>query len=479
MKYQFLKALVCCSFILALSCSPQQAYSQRYLEGGTSFWNNVSFTGNIGTTLFFGDVSNDASPYQEDWKLGYGLIIRKQLSPIFGLGFQFMTGQLHGTKLTFQDGSAANLYFDADLMEFNVHTVINFSNLIWSYKPERTLNLYGYLGIGVANWNTVLKDFVTDIQIATSGFDNTGAKAWTPEMIYPVGMGVNIMMSQRLDLNIDAGIRMVNSDDVDARVTGNSKSDFYSYASVGLTFKFSGGGGIFRSAKNKDIDYDKEARKQQKYQDRQLRKDEKRSYRKKLEDQRLEENKTGKRGDKPKRRVRDDGLPKVAEYDAVYTKSQAEKLSADLKAQQANTYETVASTEVVVDEGKHFITGAQNLVEAKNEENNQFIDKIQKADLNTVISANAAINIPNQGLVYTVQILATRVSERSISSLKSKYSIDKQIYVFKSGALYRYSAGLFNTYDEALVYSRKLHYTGASDAFVTAYENGVKIQRTK
>lgn len=479
MKYRSIKALVCCSFILVFLLSPWQGFSQRYMEGGNSFWNNVSITGTVGTTLFFGDVSFESTPYQEDWKIGYGVIFRKQFSPIFGLGFQFMKGQLHGTKLSFQDGSAANLYFEGDIMEFNVHTVINFSNLIMGENPERLLNVYAYLGIGVASWSSILKDFETNAVIATSGFDDTGVAAWTPEMIYPVGIGLNLMLTQKLDLNADIGFRMVNSDEVDARATGNVKSDYYSYASIGFSYKISGSGGLFRSGKNREVNYDKEARKQMRYQNRQLKKDEKSINRKRLEDQRLEEELAGKSDKKSKRRTRDDGLPKVVEYDVIYTKSQAFDIGASQLANQTGTGKVVASTEVIVDEGKHFITGAQNVVAEQNELNNQFIDQTPIANLRDVISADAAINIPNQGLVYTVQILATRIPEKSVSAMKLKYGIDKQIYVFKSGALYRYSAGLFNTYDEALVYSRKLHYNNLTDAFVTAYENGIRIQRTK
>lgn len=479
MKYKSIIALICCSFILIFLVVPQKGYAQRYLEGGTSFWNNVSITGNVGTTLFFGDVSSQTSPFQEDWQLGYGAIVRKQFSDIFGLGFQFMNGQLHGTKLNYEGGGPANLIFEANIMEFNIHTVLNFSNLIMGYKPERILNVYGYIGLGIANWNSTLKDFENNAVIATNGFDDAGLKAWTPEMIYPVGLGLNIMMNQRFDINIDAGLRLVNSDAVDALSSGDANNDYYSFASIGLTYKLSGAGGIFKSSRNKEINYDKEARKQQRYQDRLLRKDEKRSQRKKLEEERIEEKLHGKNTKKTKRKNRDNGFPQVVEYDAVYTYSQALKLNNNINAVKAEVKETIEAPEIIIDEGKHFITGVQT---GGNKQDKPLIKNVKNTTLNSIIlgsTNDAAINIPNQGLVYTVQILATRVPGKNLLSTKSKYRIDKQLYVFKSGSLYRYSAGLFNTYQEALTYSRQLHFNGLSDAFVTSYKNGIKIQRTK
>ena len=350
MNLKFFKALLCV-FIIALSLAPQnEIKAQRYLDGGTSFWNNVTLGGNVGTTLFFGDISNGRSPYQEDWKLGYGLVLRKQFSPYFGLGFQFLNGKLHGTRLTSSTGGPMNLYFDADIMEFNIHAVLNFSNLILGYKPDRVLNLYGYFGLGIANWNSVLRDATNDAIIATSGYDNAGVAAWTPETVYPFGIGANVMLSPRFDMNIDVGMRFVNSDNLDARATGSVANDFYAYSSIGIAYKFSGSGGLFRSG-NKDKDYDREARKQAKYQDRQLRKEEKRAYRKKLEDQRLEEKRTGTRKERPKRPKRDDGMPKVVEYDAVYTQSQAVKMTtAKTTTSDLSVEEPISDNEEQIDE---------------------------------------------------------------------------------------------------------------------------------
>ncbi len=84
----------------------------------------------------------------------------------------------------------------------------------------------------------------------------------------------------------------------------------------------------------------------------------------------------------------------------------------------------------------------------------------------------------SSGIYYRVQILAVSRKVSNLKSLKTKYNISGDIYEDYSGGIYRYSTGIFSTYNEALIYARSLKNRGISDAFVVAYENGHKISIT-
>ena len=45
--------------------------------------------------------------------------------------------------------------------------------------------------------------------------------------------------------------------------------------------------------------------------------------------------------------------------------------------------------------------------------------------------------------------------------------------------MYRYSAGTFNTYREALAYSQQLKQAGIHDAFVVVYQNNRRVRLTE
>ena len=86
--------------------------------------------------------------------------------------------------------------------------------------------------------------------------------------------------------------------------------------------------------------------------------------------------------------------------------------------------------------------------------------------------------ISYSGIVYRVQILAKRDNLPSLSSLKSKYNIDGEIYENYQDGIHRYSTGMFLTYQEAVQYSQVIKNNGVHDAFVVAYQNNIRIHIT-
>jgi hypothetical protein len=463
MKKRFIKILILSGlfFIYFLN----SASAQYYEENNNRFFNNLSLNLNAGPTLYFGDI-HSSSPFQDDWKLGFGIIARKQFSPVFGLGLQFLGANIHGTLINWPNGDAANLKFDSDLTEFNLHATLNVSNAFFGFKPDRTINLYGLAGVGIANWMTTLRSTLNDDIVKQHGVGADGTNAWTPVTVFPVGFGINISVNSNIGINLESVYHITNSDDLDAYDAGIGKNDPFLYTSVGISFKISGSGNDYSSSsKSVASNYEKDLEKQRKYQQRVTDKERKKQLRE--EEDQSRRNKIDENKKSWGRRKGSSNLPKVAEYDPQYSFREKKEVKT---TNLTNLREEAPPMEVIaIDQGKHFITGVQ----PKSSSNVIPGTKVQNVNTNTLSSE--IIQIPNTGTLYTVQILASQKPANNIADIRLKYYIGKQIFVSNIGGIYRYSAGYFETYDEAVAYSKKIKQNGLSDAFVAIYQNGNRI----
>lgn len=179
---------------------------------------------NSGRTSFFGDVSAYDDELTEklskESSMGYGFILARQISPVVGLGGQFLIGKLVG--------STSKSNFEANIFEYNVHLTIDAANL---FMPGNEANFrpYGKFGFGQFKFDSKLvfddpekKDFIVD----------TGV----PEFLYTFGGGINYNLSNSFYLNAEMSIKMVNNDKLDGKSSSNDE-DYFSYLSFGITYK--------------------------------------------------------------------------------------------------------------------------------------------------------------------------------------------------------------------------------------------------
>ncbi len=463
MKKRFIKILILSGLFFVYFL--QSANAQYYEENNNRFFNNLSLNLNAGTTLFFGDIHSQ-SPFQDDWKLGFGLIARKQFSPVFGLGLQFLGANIHGTLLNWPNGDAANLKFDSDLTEFNLHSTINLSNAFFGFKPDRTVSLYGFAGVGIANWMTTLRNTTNQDVENQYGVSDDGTNAWTPSTVFPFGIRANISLNSNIGINLEAAYHITNSDNLDAYDVGDGKNDPFLYASLGISFKISGSGDDYSSSKSVSSNYEKDLEKQRKYQQRLADKERKKQLREEADQTRR--NKIDENKKSWSRRKSTNNLPKVAEYDPQYSFRVKEEAKPTAAATNVNR-ETPRTEIIAIDEGKHFITGVQPKAASTP------IPGTIVKDVNANTLSSEIIQIPNTGTLYTVQILASQKPANNIADIRLKYYIGKQIFVSSIGGIYRYSAGYFEVYEDAVAYSKKLKGNGLSDAFVAIYQNGNRI----
>ena len=147
----------------------ETVFSQTNTNNNT-FQKYYSVNLNGGTTLFWGDLRQyDYYPVmnnKNEWRVGYGMIINWQISPVFGLRGQLLNGKLSGAN------RELDKYFTADILTGNINTSIDFSNLFFKYNPNRFFSVYGILGVGLSNWRTEMKDLQNDNIIASNGTGN-------------------------------------------------------------------------------------------------------------------------------------------------------------------------------------------------------------------------------------------------------------------------------------------------------------------
>ena len=215
---------------------PSFSFSQGNDMTSGRFFNNWSINMNAGTTLFFGDINEYLiSRYQSEWQLAYGITLSKQLTPVFGLRGQLLNGKISGTKLKFKNGSPANLKFNADFFEYNVNVTLNLNHLFSPDNQQNLVSVYGFIGVGMSNWSTKLRNIETNTIVASNGQKGKGLKKLTNEGMMPAGLGLDIHLSGKWNLTMESGFRMINSDKLDAAI-GGFKYDMYNYSSLGITY---------------------------------------------------------------------------------------------------------------------------------------------------------------------------------------------------------------------------------------------------
>ncbi len=218
------------------------AVIQIILVGKTSAQDNNkldqrpwSFNVNFGQTLFWGDgnneITNPFSAYFQSDKsaFGYGLVVQKNFNSWLGIDLQYLGGQLKGTRYTWSDDAAANLYFNTTMHQFGLNLDIDVLDIFMKPANPRLFNFYVRGGGAYNLYNAVEYNLLTNKEVTKS---NGGA------IVVDGGWGI------RFDLNKKFGITFENifvyafDDLLDAHSTQYSQAnDLYAYTSLGITYR--------------------------------------------------------------------------------------------------------------------------------------------------------------------------------------------------------------------------------------------------
>ncbi len=249
---RFTSKLIRLVFVLVLFLFSGSAVFAQSYNKTSNFRGYWLVNANAGTSLFFGDIKQyrfaPISNYENEWRFGAGLMLGKRISPVFGVRGQFLYGQLSGTRRSW------NMFFESNYIEFNLNTSVSIRNIVRKYKSNQIWDAYVILGLGLTNFNTELKDLSTKEVIKKVGHGN--GKSFAGRSLQGMamgGLGIDLKVSNRVDLNIETANRILNTDELDG-FTNQFKYDVYNYTSFGISYKF-GGSTTLKTKKSDDYSY--------------------------------------------------------------------------------------------------------------------------------------------------------------------------------------------------------------------------------
>lgn len=228
MKQQLLKCLPVAVAALLLGGTAQAQENKSTEANQLSTWSIGVNAGVLSPISPLGG-KNDFS----NWKssLGYGLYIKKQLTPYFSLRLDGVRGKLKGDNTEPFDGGATNASpvsaFETDLSySGSLNAVVNLFN-IDMFNKNSAVQLYASAGAGLAGYK---------VKTATGSgaLTDYAAGKTISELIIPVGVGAKFKVAERVNLDLGWTINYVDGDNLDGYYRGSN--DKYNYAYAGLEF---------------------------------------------------------------------------------------------------------------------------------------------------------------------------------------------------------------------------------------------------
>jgi hypothetical protein len=458
-----------CVFIalLFVTCVAHATFGQENLKSLSAGW---SVNLNAGPAVYAGNAQVDQilamTGENREVQAVFGLRISKELGSVVSVRGQLMGGSLSGTIHREQQ------VFYSDIFEAGISAVFDLSTLLFRLNSEnRRGSVYMSLGAGTINWKTESKDFYSEALL-----ENAGRKT-NNRSVVPVGLGYNFRMNHRLDLNFEAMMHMVNSSYLD----GNPGNDFDKFmtGSFGITYKFRNlrPSGKTRFAGQTSPDAfgeeaplaaaDVTAVKPGSVEDQVL---ETESLAGETADPwqdvvfkvQIMASKTRQNVDKLRKRYNITAM--VAEEKSgdwfKYTMGEFKQYrkAADFKNLLVTRNRLTDAFVVAYKEGKPI--GLRELMQGKRSVSEKEI--VPKG-------------VIQDGVTFGVQVLSAKSLTTPVAEFQKKYGIAEETRIVQHGDIFQLVSGSFATYREARELKRRLVENGLADAFVVAYQYGVRI----
>lgn len=480
-----MKARVTALIFLLLLTGVLSAQNQK--DGISTPW---SVNVNIGPNLFYGDIEVynffPVMRNNNEWRAAYGAMIQKRINSLFTVRGQFLYGKLSGTKRKY------SRWFEADIIETSVTATLDLTSLIWGYRNRR-FSVYALGGVGLTQWRTELKDLNTNEVIRSNGYSGgSGIDGRTVEGVLPFGLGLDYRISNNWHVNIEGTLRPVNSDLLDAN-KGDFPYDFYSYNFVGLTYVFN----KKKTAPPIELPPAEEL----------ITETDKPAPAEEIAVQELPGVESDEILEKEIRDIEDKILEDEAgkglyepTYEGIVFRVQV-LASRDITEPHTVQKALSLNEKVYMNEGNgwfRYSVGSftkywkakeyRNLLVSRYNIYDAFVVAYREDDrmpLSGLSDEIAADNISSQQsateqqFTFRVQILASLTDDVNIMDFARVNGISEAIHTEKDGRWYKFTAGSFNDYQEALKYRDSMVRKGIRDAFVVAYENGIRVPLIK
>ncbi len=477
---QYITGLTLLIFIFVYQPSfPQN--SERGLKNGWSV--NV----NAGPNLFYGDIDNyrfyRVFRNNSEWRIAYGLMLQKKVSPLFTLRGQILNGKLSGSKR--KDGT----WFENSVIETSMSATLDLTNLVLGNK-KRFMSVYAMAGIGLSHWKTELKDRESDQGISGNGH-NTGSGLFgrTLEGVVPFGMGANFRVNDRWSINLEGTLRPVNSDVLDGN-SGGYPFDFYSYNFVGVTYNFGAKEKKTPKLPSKEMIAVETPQVKEKEPENPVKEpmeiaETKKIQAKTLEDLLLEEDAKTGMYESPW-----PGVEFTVQIAASKTLIDPKKIAAQFNisgtvtvSEEGGWYRYTIGRQIKywrAREYRNFLMTQNNVkgafVVAEREGKRitlaNLVNYNFSSDTNALIVENQRPVLP---LAYGVQVMASHDGTISATAIREMYEIDLDVYKEFSNGWFQYTVGNFTTYQEAAKLRNKLKTHTIRDAFIVGFKNGKRV----
>lgn len=170
-----------------------------------------------------------------NWKssFGYGLYVKKQITPYFSLRLDGNRGILKADNAEpFKSGVVNASPFKSFSTDLNyaasLNAVVNMFN--WSmFKQQNNAQIYTSIGAGLADYT------VTTTSSAGAAVESPSRS----ELNIPVGVGAKFRLSEGVNFDLGWTINFVDADNLDGYNRGSN--DKWNYAHAGLEFALGGG----------------------------------------------------------------------------------------------------------------------------------------------------------------------------------------------------------------------------------------------
>ena len=190
---------------------------------------------NLGISQLYSDIqdnNNHITKLKSETSFGYGARLGRYISPVFAVHFQGLHANFKGQK------SESDLKFESSLIETQLGTTVNLSNLIFKTSKKRKFFVYATTGIGLIFYKSKEWNESTGKQISQLGYtSNENGEYNNTAFIFPIGLGLDFKIDDRWFINLESVLRFTNVDKIDAKESGNHRDAYY-YTSVGVSYNF-------------------------------------------------------------------------------------------------------------------------------------------------------------------------------------------------------------------------------------------------
>lgn len=241
-------SIIGCGLALALSAGVVNAQDDQAGNGSLPIWmENVYLGGSIGATTTFTDVKQyDLYPvqrYRREIGFGGGGYLGYTINSAFSVeGHLYGFGTNGTNRQNFE-------FFKGGGIEPSLNFKMNFTNLLFtgSARGISKFNVSGYFGAGLLMFRSRLFDLhegeIDPSEKSSVGL-NVGYEAdyetkarRTREISIPLGLQVSYDIDPQISVVFDQRFGLVNTDKLDAKISGDSPGEFYSYTALGVNYK--------------------------------------------------------------------------------------------------------------------------------------------------------------------------------------------------------------------------------------------------